>query len=80
MLHQSLIRATTMPPVEVVCIETDGIGGELGAKGIGEASVVPMPAAVINAVADATGVRITQIPLVPEVVWRALSTREGAYA
>ncbi|MGB3485088.1 MAG: molybdopterin cofactor-binding domain-containing protein [Mycobacterium sp.] len=73
LLHHSLVRSTGMPPVEVVFVESGGVAGELGAKGLGEASVVPLPAAIVNAVADATGVRMAQIPMTPETVWRALS-------
>lgn len=76
LLHHSLVRNTGMPPVEVVFVESDGVAGELGAKGLGEASVVPLPAAVVNAVADATGVRMAEIPLTPETVWRYLDAAE----
>lgn len=50
--------------------------GPFGAKGAGEGGILPVAAAVANAVRDATGVRMTELPLTPERVWRALRDRE----
>lgn len=50
----------------------DGIG-PYGAKGGGEGALNPIPACVANALYRATGVRVRQVPLTPERVWRALS-------
>jgi aerobic carbon-monoxide dehydrogenase large subunit len=44
----------------------------LGVKGVGESATVGSPAAVVNAVLDATGLRHADMPLTPAVVWRAL--------
>ena len=43
-----------------------------GAKGVGEPPVVPVAAAITNAIKDAVGVRMTQIPMTPERVFAAL--------
>ncbi|WP_099022409.1 molybdopterin-dependent oxidoreductase [Mycolicibacterium palauense] len=52
---------------------TDGRArGKLGAKGLGEAPMVGIPAAVANAIRDATGVRPTAMPMTPERVHDAL--------
>lgn len=53
--------------------------GPYGSRGSGEGAVHPIGAAVANALEDATGVRITELPLTPERVWRALreSQMEG---
>jgi CO/xanthine dehydrogenase Mo-binding subunit len=61
-----------MPPVEVVAIEGFLGAGPFGAKGLGEPPILPVPAAVANAVADATGARVLELPLTPERVARAL--------
>jgi CO/xanthine dehydrogenase Mo-binding subunit len=61
-----------VPPIDVVAIEGFLGGGPEGAKGIGEPPVIPVPAAVANAVADATGARLRELPLTPERVARAL--------
>jgi CO/xanthine dehydrogenase Mo-binding subunit len=61
-----------VPPIETVLIETDEPNGPFGAKGIGEPPIVPVAPALANAVADATGVRLRELPMTPERVWRAL--------
>jgi CO/xanthine dehydrogenase Mo-binding subunit len=61
-----------IPPTEVVAIEGFLGAGPFGAKGLGEPPILPVPAAVANAVTDATGVRVTELPLTPERVARAL--------
>jgi putative selenate reductase molybdopterin-binding subunit len=64
--------ATEMPPVRAYWVETNDPRGPYGAKGLGEMGLVPTAAALANAVYDATGARITQIPLTPERVVTAL--------
>ncbi len=44
----------------------------LGVKGVGESATVGSPAAVVNSVLDAIGVRAADMPLTPAVVWRAM--------
>lgn len=46
--------------------------GPFGAKGVGESALIPIGPAIANAVADATNARITELPLKPERVVRAL--------
>lgn len=74
LLHQELRRSTTVPAVDVAFVESPDVPGALGAKGLGEAPVVGIPAAILNAIADATGVEIDQVPATPEVVWRAMQS------
>jgi CO/xanthine dehydrogenase Mo-binding subunit len=61
-----------IPPISVELIEGFHGAGPFGAKGVGEPSIIPVPAAVANAVADATGARMLELPLTPERVARAL--------
>ncbi len=62
-----------MPPTELVLIETDDPAGPFGAKGVGEAGAIPTAAAIGNAVADALGIRVYEVPMQPEVVLRAIN-------
>ena len=57
---------------ETILIENGDGPGPYGAKGIGEGGVVSVAPAVANAIFNATGVRIKDLPLTPERVWRAL--------
>jgi CO/xanthine dehydrogenase Mo-binding subunit len=65
-----------VPPVEAVIIETDDENGPFGAKGIGEPGLVPTAPAIANAIYDAVGVRIKDLPITPEKVLRALKEKE----
>ena len=64
--------ATEMPPITSVWVETDDPRGPYGAKGLGEMGLVPTAAAVSNAIYDATGARLVQIPMTPERVLGAM--------
>ena len=59
-------RASDLPRVRAVLLDGHDPAGPYGAKGIGEIGVVPTPAAVANAVAHATGVRIREVPITPD--------------
>jgi CO/xanthine dehydrogenase Mo-binding subunit len=48
-----------------------------GAKGVGESATMPLSPAIANAIDDAVGVRLTELPLSPEAVLRALRAKEG---
>ncbi|WP_322027959.1 molybdopterin-dependent oxidoreductase [Burkholderia sp. BCC1977] len=65
---------TSLDVPEVVCmfVEASSSIGPFGAKGIGEPALVPTCAAILNAIYDATGARIHQIPATPPVVIEAL--------
>jgi CO/xanthine dehydrogenase Mo-binding subunit len=59
--------------METVIVEVPSEYGPLGARGVGEPPVIPTAAAVANAIADATGVRLTELPMTPPLVLAALS-------
>ncbi len=61
-------------PAELTSIDVEvpDPTGPFGAKGLGETPTLPTAPAIANAIADATGARITQLPASPERVWRAL--------
>jgi len=70
--------ALDFPPTQVIILESGTGVGPFGAKGIGEPSLTPAPAAVANAVADAIGVRIHELPLTPERVLAAIDPEFAA--
>jgi CO/xanthine dehydrogenase Mo-binding subunit len=61
-----------MPEIVVRLIESVDAEGPFGAKGLGESGVIPVAAAVRNAIKDAIGVRFTELPITPERVLAAL--------
>jgi CO/xanthine dehydrogenase Mo-binding subunit len=61
-----------LPPIESIIVEVPSEEGPYGARIVGEPSIVAGAAAVANAVADAIGVRVTEAPITPERVLRAL--------
>jgi len=63
-----------MPPVEIVFIETNDPEGPFGEKGAGESGIIPTAAAIGNAVANALGFRIFELPMQPEVILKAIKT------
>jgi nicotinate dehydrogenase medium molybdopterin subunit len=60
------------PEMEFFIIEDPEPSGPFGAKGLGEAALLPTAAAIINAIDDAVGVRISSLPATPEKVLAAL--------
>ena len=71
-LHYKIPTALEMTEVEAVLVEEPHHDGPFGAKGVGETSNVPLPPAISNAIYDAVGVRIKDLPITPEKVLRAL--------
>jgi CO/xanthine dehydrogenase Mo-binding subunit len=66
-------RAEDVPPrLESLFVENADGAGPFGAKGVGEGSLIPVSPAIANALARLTGVRLRDLPLTPERVWRAL--------
>jgi putative selenate reductase molybdopterin-binding subunit len=64
--------AKDIPQMDVLMIEKVDPYGPFGAKGVGEIGTNCTAPAIVNAVAHATGVHLTQLPLLPELVWWAL--------
>jgi xanthine dehydrogenase molybdenum-binding subunit len=59
-------------PIDLDFIETDDRFGPFGAKGVGEPGLVPTAPAIANAIFDAIGVRIRDLPITPEKILKAL--------
>ncbi|MCX2728384.1 xanthine dehydrogenase family protein molybdopterin-binding subunit [Thermomicrobium sp. 4228-Ro] len=71
-LDYDLPKASHLPAIAVELVEVPSPVGPFGAKGVGEPPVIPTAAAVANAIADAIGVRMTELPITPERVRAAL--------
>ncbi len=65
-------------PASMSCtiVENQDGPGPFGAKGCGEGAFAAMPAAIVNALADA-GVQMTELPLTPERVWKKIQSQQG---
>jgi CO/xanthine dehydrogenase Mo-binding subunit len=71
-MDYAVFKAGDMPEIVVRLIESIDAEGPFGAKGLGESGVIPVGAAVRNAIKDAIGVRFTELPITPERVLAAL--------
>jgi CO/xanthine dehydrogenase Mo-binding subunit len=64
-----------MPNIEVDLVESYDPVGPFGAKGVGEPTLVPTMPAILNAIYDAVGVRITDLPATAEKILMAIEAR-----
>jgi len=64
--------AEDVPEIQAIVLESRSGLGPFGAKGMGEPAFAPVAASIANAVADAIGVRIRDLPITPEKVIQAL--------
>ena len=77
-LHDYLIPTIgDVPPIETLIVEEPDAHGPFGAKGLGEHVLIPTAPAILNAIKDAAGVRITHVPATPARVRAAI--REAAH-
>jgi 4-hydroxybenzoyl-CoA reductase subunit alpha len=83
MLEYKSPTTLEMCDVETTLIEDPDPNGPFGAKEVGQGPLLPVPPAVANAVHDAVGVRIDEVPITPEKVLKALKDKarglEGRY-
>ena len=77
-LAYRLPLATDLPPrFESIGQEQGHGNGPFGAKGGGESGILPVASAIANAVEDAVGVRIADLPITPEKVLAALDRQKA---
>ena len=72
LLDYRMPTALDVPAIECVILEVPVPGVPYGLRGVGEMPIVPVAAAVGNAIRRAVGVRVTQMPMTPERVLRAI--------
>ncbi len=71
----TIVNAPEMPRIEVLLVEESEPTGPFGAKALGEIATIPVAPAVVNAVNHALGTRLTELPLSPDRITRALIRR-----
>jgi carbon-monoxide dehydrogenase large subunit len=77
-MDYSIPRADDVPNFQVDTRETPCTHNPLGVKGCGEAGAIGAPAALMNAITDALGVKDMPMPASPQNVWNALKNRKAA--
>ena len=75
LMDYALPRAGDVPPISLASLPTVSAVNPVGARGVGEAGCIGVPAAIVNAVLDALsplGIEDIDMPMTSEAVWRAL--------
>jgi CO/xanthine dehydrogenase Mo-binding subunit len=78
LLDYRMPTALDVPKIDCVIVETPVPNVPYGVRGVGEVPIVPPGAAIANAIARATGVRVTRMPMTPERVLAALKSAPRA--
>jgi CO/xanthine dehydrogenase Mo-binding subunit len=75
-LDYKLFTALDMPKIRPIIVEVPEPLGPFGARGIGEATTIPTAAAIANAVFNAIGVSVKELPMTPERILEGLKKKE----
>ena len=67
-----MFHAEEMPPIQIDFVNQAEIGGPYGAKSVGECSLVPVAAAVVNAVSNALDYSFDSLPITSDKIFEAL--------
>ena len=78
MTNYIMPTSADLPPIRVFFEELGNIHGAFGAKGIGELPMDGPAPAIINAIENATGICVRQIPATPEALMEAMTEKAGA--
>jgi CO/xanthine dehydrogenase Mo-binding subunit len=74
----ALPTAESVPRIDGTLVEVPDPNGPMGAKGASETAILPGAPAIANAIWDAVGVRITELPITPEKVLAGLAALGGS--
>jgi CO/xanthine dehydrogenase Mo-binding subunit len=77
LMDYALPHTGDVPTITSLLVEIPSQAGPYGAKGVGEPPVVPVAGAIANAIYDAIGVRVTELPMTPERVYSTLHTAKS---
>jgi xanthine dehydrogenase molybdenum-binding subunit len=72
-----LLRACDAPEIVPIIVESNEPTGPFGAKGIGEGCMVNVASAISNAICHATGVRLTDLCMTPDMILEGLAGKRG---
>ena len=75
MLEYKSPTTMEMSEVDTYLVEDPDANGPFGAKEVGQGPLLPIPPAVANAVYDAVGVRVDEVPITPEKILKALKAK-----
>ena len=78
LLDYRTLTPKQMPPTEVFVVETHDPEGPFGAKEAGEGPILPVAPAVANAIYDAVGVRLKELPMTPDRVLAGIGIGKGS--
>jgi CO/xanthine dehydrogenase Mo-binding subunit len=77
LLDYRLPTTLDVPNIETIIVEVPNPGHPYGVRGVGEVGIVPPPAAIANAIHDAIGARLRDLPMAPHKVYAALQERSA---
>lgn len=77
LLSYKVPSALEIPEIEPIVVEHAHPEGPYGAKGVGETTNVPTPPAIANAIYNAVGIRIKDLPITPDKILEALRSKEN---
>ncbi len=69
LLDYRMPTSLDLPMIDTCIVEVANPGHPFGVRGVGEANIVPPPAAIANAIRNAVGVRMQRLPMSPPAVW-----------
>jgi CO/xanthine dehydrogenase Mo-binding subunit len=77
LMDYTIPRAEHTPQMETLIVEVPSPNGPFGARGLGEPPIISPGAAIANAVRNAIGVRVPDLPITPEAIYRAKNGANG---
>ena len=76
-LDYRMPTALDVPMIDTIIVEVPNPAHPFGVRGVGEAPIVPPPAAIANAIYRATGVRMRELPMSPPRLWAAMAAKKS---
>ena len=67
-----------VPMIDTIIVETGNPEHPYGVRGVGETPIIPPPAALANAIYNATDTRMTELPMSPPKLWKAMQSDQAS--